>query len=154
MVNIENCNFPDDEDIYYDIDSMMWVRFESEDTIITGLTDVGQFIAGSLLYVRPREIGCELKKGKRVAIIESGKYVGPIKAPLSGELIEVNKEVVSNAKLVNEKPYNEGWICKIKASDVAGERNSLLQGEEAFNAIRERMAKEGWDCKIQKGVQG
>jgi glycine cleavage system H protein len=153
MVEIENCNFPDEEDIYYDVDSMMWVRFESEDTIRTGLTDVGQFVAGSLLYVRPRKIGFKLERGKRVAIIESGKYVGPIKAPLSGELIEVNENVTSNAKLVNEDPYGEGWICKIKISNLDEEREFLLQGEKAFQAIKDRMAREGWDCRVQKGVQ-
>jgi glycine cleavage system H protein len=153
MAEIENCNFPEDEDIYYDVDSMMWVRFESEDTIVTGLTDVGQFIAGSLLYVKPRKIGFKLERGKRVALIESGKYVGPIKAPLSGELVEVNEKVTSNAKLVNEDPYGEGWIAKIKVTNLNEERDTLLQGERAFTAIKERMASEGWDCKAQKGVQ-
>jgi glycine cleavage system H protein len=152
-MEIENCYFPEEEDIYYDVDSMMWVKFEEKDTIITGLTDVAQFVAGSLLYVRPRKVGFKLDRGKRIAIIESGKYVGPIKAPLSGELIEVNEKVTANAKLINDDPYGEGWICKIKVNKLDEERKTLLQGEEAFNAIKERMTREGWDCKTQKGVQ-
>lgn len=153
MFELDGCNFPDDKETFYDVDSMMWVKFEGEDTIVTGLTDVGQFVAGSLLYVRPRKVGFELEKGKRVAIIESGKYVGPIKAPVSGELVEVNEKILSRAQTVNEDPYGQGWICKIKASNLDAERGELLQGEAAFAKIKERMEREGWDCLSNKGAQ-
>lgn len=147
----KGCKFPDE--LYYDVESMMWVKFEDEDIIRTGLTDVGQFIAGSLLYVRPRKVGFKLERGKRIAIIESGKYVGPIKAPLSGELIEVNEEVTANARLVNDDPYGKGWICKIRVEKLEEERKNLLKGEAALSSLRERMEREGWDCITKKGVQ-
>ena len=65
MAVIEDCNFPDD--LHYDAENLMWVTFEDVGTIKCGLSDVGQFIAGNLLYVTPRKLGYKAKKGKRVA---------------------------------------------------------------------------------------
>lgn len=151
MAIIDGCNFP--EDLYYDVENQMWVVFEDEETIRSGLTDVGQFIAGSLLYVKPREAGKVVEKGKRVAIIESGKYVGPIRAPLSGQITQINEEVTQNARLVNEDPYGKGWIFKLKPTRLEEERASLLIGNEAIVAVEEKMKREGWNCKESKGVQ-
>jgi len=154
MANIEDCNFPDD--LYYDAENLMWLTFEDDGTVKCGLTDVGQFIAGSLLYVTPRKLGYKAKKGKRVAIIESGKYVGPIKAPLTGEITDLNPKVLKDtgsAKLVNEDPYGEGWILKIKPAKLDEEKDSLLTGDAAMDALKERMARDDWNCREHKGAQ-
>lgn len=146
MAVIEGCNFPE-EGILYDVEDQMWVRFDDDGNITAGLTDVGQHIAGNLLYVRPKKVGEDVPKGKRAAIIESGKYVGPINAPLSGKIIEVNEKVLSNAKLVNEDPYGEGWVFRLKPSNLEEERDQLKKGKEAMEAIREKMEIESWDCR-------
>jgi len=146
MAVIECCNFPE-EGILYDVEDQMWVRFDDDGNITAGLTDVGQHIAGNLLYVRPKKVGEDIPKGKRAAIIESGKYVGPINAPLSGKIIEVNEKVLSNAKLVNEDPYGEGWVFRLKPSNLEEERDQLKEGKEAMEAIREKMEIESWDCR-------
>jgi glycine cleavage system H protein len=146
MAEIEGCNFPE-EGIFYDVEDQMWVRFDDDGNITAGLTDVGQHIAGRILYVRPRKVGEEVPRGKRAAIIESGKYVGPINAPLSGTIIEVNEEVLADSSLVNEDPYGRGWVLRIKPSDLEGERNSLKAGDEAMAALRDKMEMESWDCR-------
>lgn len=142
---IEGCNFPED-DIFYDVESQMWVRFDDDGNITSGLTDIGQHIAGDLLYVKPKKLGSKIPKGKRAAIIESGKYVGPINAPLTGEIVEVNQNVLDNARLVNEDPYGEGWVFRLKPKKLDKERHSLLEGEAAMKAIEDKMIKESWDC--------
>ena len=86
MAGSQGCNFPE-EAISYDIACQMWVRFDDDGSITAGLTDIGQHIAGHLLYIRPKKVGDDIAKGKRAAIIESGKYVGPINAPLSGKIM-------------------------------------------------------------------
>lgn len=150
MAEIEGCFFPE-EGVLYDVDNQMWVRFDDDGNITSGLTDIGQHIAGHLLYVRPRKIGSDIPKGKRVAIIESGKYVGPINAPLSGKIIEVNQKVIDDAGVVNDDCYGEGWVLRIKPSSLEAERESLLEGEPAMEAISEKMARESWDCFSAKG---
>ncbi|MBE0430149.1 MAG: glycine cleavage system protein H [Thermoleophilia bacterium] len=145
MAEIEGCNFPE-EGIMYDIDSQMWVRFDDDGSITSGLTDIAQHIAGNILYLRPRKIGTDVSKGKRVAIIESGKYVGPINAPLSGKIIEVNQKVLDNAGAINEDCYGEGWVLRIKPSSLEVERDSLVEGKAALVALREKLGRESWDC--------
>ncbi len=145
-MEIEGCNFPL-EGIRYDVDDQMWVRFDDDGNATSGLTDVGQHIAGNLLSLRARKVGEEVKKGKRAAIVESGKYVGPVNAPLSGKIIEVNEEVLANARLVNEDPYGSGWILRIKPSNLDAEKEELKEGEEAIDALRAKMEMESWGCK-------
>ncbi len=145
MAVIEGCEFPE-EGILYDVESQMWVRFDEDGSITSGLTDIGQHIAGDLLYVKPKKVGSDVPKGKRAAIIESGKYVGPINAPLTGKITELNQAVLDNARLVNEDPYGKGWVFRLKPEKLDSERETLLEGEEAMEALREKMSKESWDC--------
>lgn len=142
---IEGCNFPED-DILYDVENQMWVRFDDDGSVTSGLTDIGQHIAGDLLYVKPKKVGSDIPRGKRAAIIESGKYVGPINAPLTGKIIELNQAVTENARLVNEDPYGEGWVFRLKPARLKEERDSLMAGRTAMEAIREKMSRESWDC--------
>ena len=145
MIEIEGCKFPAD-DIFYDIESQIWVRFDDDGNITAGFTDIAQHIAGNILYIKPKKIGTDLNRGKRVAIIESGKYVGPINTPLSGTLIEVNEAVTDDAGLVNRDPYGEGWIFRIKPSKLEKERDVLIAGSEAADALKEKLDRESWDC--------
>ena len=146
MAQIEGCNFPE-EGILYDVEDQMWVRFDDDGSITAGLTDVGQHIAGSILYLRPRGVGEDVKLGKRAAIIESGKYVGPINAPLSGRIIELNDAALANPRLVNDDPYGAGWVLRIKPSRLEEERGLLKEGETAMAALREKMEMESWSCR-------
>ncbi|GBE57784.1 glycine cleavage system H protein [bacterium BMS3Abin01] len=145
MVVIEGCEFPE-EGFVYDVESQMWVRFDDDGSITSGMTDIGQHIAGDLLYIKPRKVGSDIRRGKRAAIIESGKYVGPINAPLSGKIIELNQAVLDNARLVNEDPYGDGWVFRLKPTRLDSERSSLLDGQSAMDAIRKKMSREDWDC--------
>ncbi|MHB0867561.1 MAG: glycine cleavage system protein H [Thermoleophilia bacterium] len=149
MAEIEGCNFPE-TGIFYDVDSQMWVRFDDDGSITTGLTDIGQHIAGHILYIKPRKLGEDVVKGRRVAIIESSKYVGPVNAPLSGKIIEINQKAVDSAAVVNEDCYGEGWVVRIKPTAVEKERDSLLDGKTAMVAIGEKLARESWDCFSRK----
>lgn len=150
MAEIQGCNFPE-EGISYDIENQMWVRYDDDGSITSGLTDIGQHIAGHILYIRPRKVGEDVRKGKRLAIIESGKYVGPINTPLTGKIIEVNPKVLENAGIVNDEPYGEGWIFRLKPSNLDSEEGSLLDGATAMDAIRDKLERESWDCLSGKG---
>ena len=131
MTTIGEYEFPDD--LYYDQEHV-WARVEG-DTATIGMTQLGQDLAGEIVYVEVPRVGREVSQGEAFMSMESGKWVGRVKSPVSGEIIEANEEVEWESTLVNEDPYGEGWLAKIQASDL-GELDSLLKADsDAFAAF-------------------
>jgi glycine cleavage system H protein len=95
-----------------------------------GMDDFAQQMAGEIVYVQLPFEGKKLKKGKKFAQVESGKWLGKVFAPVNGELIESNEELESNTALINEDCYGAGWMYVIKPADMA-EINELIHGPEA-----------------------
>jgi glycine cleavage system H protein len=140
-VKIDKYEFPDE--LYYD-DEHNWARVEG-DVVVQGLDDLGQDLAGELVYVEVPRTGRKVEQGKPFMSMESGKWVGRVKAVVGGELVEANEEIEWEATLVNESPYDEGWLVKIKADDL-GELDSLMRPSdgkfaEFIAAEREKYGK-------------
>jgi glycine cleavage system H protein len=127
-MDIRGYNMP--EDLYYE-ENHFWVRDEG-DTLVMGMDDFAQLLAGEIVYVQLPDEGKELKAGKKFAKIESGKWLGKVYAPVSGELITVNEELETNPGLINDDCYGKGWIFKIKPSDK-GELNNLMRTFEEID---------------------
>lgn len=125
-MEIQGYNMPDD--LYYE-ENHFWVR-EEGDMVVMGMDDFAQKMAGEIVYVQLPDEGKGLTLGKRFAKIESGKWLGKVHAPVSGELAAVNEELETNPGLINEDCYGKGWLYKIKPSDK-GELNKLIRGAEA-----------------------
>ena len=105
-------------------ESHEWVRVEG-DVAVVGISDFAQAQLGDIVFVELPEVGDSVSKGDEPANIESSKAVGELKAPVSGEIIEVNGGLEDEPEKVNSDSYGEGWIMKIKMSDPS-EVNSLL----------------------------
>jgi glycine cleavage system H protein len=118
-------NFPDD--LYYD-SNHFWARVE-DGLVVMGTTDLTQRLAGEITFVDVPEEDDEVTKGKPFGSIESGKWVGRVYAPVSGEVAEGNEELEDEPELINEDCYGAGWICKIKPSDLDAELADLMQGQ-------------------------
>jgi glycine cleavage system H protein len=103
------------EDLYYE-ENHFWVRDEG-DMLVMGMDDFAQLLAGEIVYVQLPEEGKELQAGKKFAKIESGKWLGKVYAPVSGELIAVNEELETNPGLINDDCYGKGWMFQIRPSD-------------------------------------
>ena len=129
----EGYNLPDD--LYYE-ENHYWVKKEG-DTLVMGMDDFAQKMAGEIVYVKLPFEGKKLKKGKKFAQVESGKWLGKVFAPVNGEIIESNQELETNATLINEDCYEAGWMFKIQPSDMA-EVDDLLHGQEAVLAWLKR----------------
>ncbi len=138
--------------LHYDVAENTWVRFGEDGTATVGMTDVAQNLAGELLHAKPKKVGAMRKKGKPVATVESSKWVGPVKSPISGEIVEINGALSGDATLINRSPYKQGWICKMKPTNLDEERASLLTGQAAVDAYRERIENE--DIKACQHVEG
>ncbi len=124
----------------------MWARFEEDGTVTAGVPDPGQAIAGKIVAVTPKKLGRTVARGKSLGTLESGKWVGPIPAPVSGEIIAINEAVAANPHLVNDDPYGEGWIVKLQPSDLEAERADLVTGQAAVDAFQQLMVERGISC--------
>ncbi len=129
MATIDQYEFPDD--LYY-TEQHVWARAEG-DIITIGLSSFGQALAGDIVFVEIPLVGRQIEKEEAFMSMESGKWVGRVKAPVGGEITEANEELEWESTLVNEDPYGEGWLCKIKADDLS-ELESLMRPDSAeFN---------------------
>ena len=146
MAEINGCKIP--EELYYLAgDKLVWARFEADGTVTAGVPDPGQAIAGKVVAVTAKKVGRTIERGKSMGTLESGKWVGPIPAPVSGEIIAINESVTANPTLVNNDPYGEGWIVKLQPSNLEGDKADLVTGQAAVEAFRQLMTERGVSCQ-------
>ena len=84
-----------------------------------GVTDMFQQMAGEIIFVEVPAVGRRIDEGQPFASIESGKWVGRLKAPVNGEIIDANIDLSDYPYLLNENPYDEGWVIKIRPDNIA-----------------------------------
>lgn len=104
-----------------------WVKIEEEKAII-GITYYAQKELGDVVYVDLPEVGKEIKRGEVIATLESVKTASEVYSPLSGKVIKVNEKLKEKPELINEDPYNNGWIVILEFSD-SKEYDNLLSSE-------------------------
>ena len=112
-MDIGGYSFPDD--LLYD-NAHNWARIDGK-TAIIGLSDFGQEIAGEIVYAELPLVGRNIIYGEPFISLESGKWVGRIKAIVSGRIVEANEEIEWESTVINEDPYGEGWLAKVELSD-------------------------------------
>lgn len=105
-----------------------WARLDG-DIVTVGITDHAQDALGDLVYVELPNVGDQIGAGDEAGVVESVKAASDIYAPVSGEIVEVNEALVDAPEIVNTQPYTDGWLYKIKASDVS-ELDKLLSADE------------------------
>jgi glycine cleavage system H protein len=101
-----------------------WARVEGQEATF-GITWYAQDALGEVVFYDPPEVGSEVKKDSSYTEIESVKAVSDVYAPLSGEITAVNEKVAESPELVNEDPYGEGWLVRVRLSDPS-EAEALL----------------------------
>jgi glycine cleavage system H protein len=105
-----------------------WVRVESDGTVTIGITDHAQHALGDVVFVDPPEVGRECKTGEACAVVESVKAASDIYAPISGTVVASNGDLGGAPELLNQAPYEGGWIFKLKPSNPA-DVNALLDAK-------------------------
>jgi glycine cleavage system H protein len=93
-----------------------WARIDGDEAVL-GITWFAQDALGELVHFEPPGVGASTAAGSSYGEVESVKAVSDVIAPLSGEILEVNQKVVDAPETVNEDPYGEGWLVRIKLSD-------------------------------------
>ncbi len=110
------------------LESHEWARAEADGTVTVGISDHAQSALGDLVFVELPEIGKSLAKGAAAAVVESVKAASDVYSPVSGEVIAANDALRGAPELVNQDPYEGGWLFKLKASDPA-ELDQLLDAK-------------------------
>ncbi|MGY5858000.1 MAG: glycine cleavage system protein H [Candidatus Thorarchaeota archaeon] len=129
MVTHEGFDFPDD--LYY-TDDLIWMKKENGNVRL-GMAALGVDLAGKIKFVRLRPPGKAIAAGRSIGTMESGKWTGPVKAPVGGTIAEVNEALKDNPGLLNDDPYGAGWIAVITPDNLDGEIGSL-QGADGLAA--------------------
>ena len=101
-----------------------WLKLKAN-TALVGITDHAQTELTDVVFVELPEVGKEIKKGEEMCVVESVKSVSEIYAPISGKVVKVNKKLDDSPEIINESPYDEGWLVEIQIADES-EKNNLL----------------------------
>jgi glycine cleavage system H protein len=105
-----------------------WVRDEGDGTVTIGITDHAQEALGDLVFVELPEVGNSFDAGEDAAVVESVKAASDVYSPLGGEVVEANEILADAPETINEDPYEDGWIYKLRLVD-AGELDGLMDAD-------------------------
>jgi glycine cleavage system H protein len=111
-----------------------WIRDNGDGTVTVGITDFAQGELGDIVFVELEPEGFEFDKEDVFGTVEAVKTVSELFAPVAGEIVEVNEELEDDPELVNNDPYDKGWMVKIKVSD-ASQIEELLSAEDYQDVI-------------------
>ncbi len=138
-MEIDHCVFPDD--LLYDLENNTWLRIEDNGEVTVGVTSVLPAIAGKLTLARLRSAEVVIQRGQSLGTLESLKFVGPIPSPVSGILLKTNGLIVDRPRIINDSPYQEGWIASLKPSHLALERILLSKSTESKTLLVKKIAE-------------
>ncbi len=122
------------EGLYYTEDHE-WLKVENGAGTM-GITDFAQEELGDIVFVELPEVGDDFQQHDNFGVIESVKAVSDLYIPVSGEITGINEKLLDQPELVNDEPYQEGWIVKIKLSDE-GELDELMDAEDYREFLKE-----------------
>ena len=138
-MEIDHCVFPDD--LLYDLENNTWLRIEDNGEVTVGVTSVLPSIAGKLTLARLKSAEVAIQRGQSLGTLESLKFVGPIPSPVSGILLKTNGLIVDRPRIINDSPYQEGWIASLKPSHLALERILLSKSTESKTLLVKKIAE-------------
>lgn len=115
-----------------------WARVNEDGTITIGITEFAQEQLGDLVFVETPEIDMACQAEQAVAVVESVKAASDLFAPVAGQIIDTNGELADSPELINDSPYEDGWIFKIKPDDVSDVEN--LMDPDDYTAMVENNA--------------
>ena len=117
-------------------DSHEWVRDNGDGTATIGISEHAQEMLGDVVFVDLPDVEDEVEAGESFSLVESVKAASDIYSPITGEVVEINEELEDSPELIDEEPYEGGWIVKVKLSDPS-ELDDLKDAEEYLSSIEE-----------------
>ncbi|HVT72942.1 MAG TPA: glycine cleavage system protein GcvH [Lacunisphaera sp.] len=111
-----------------------WLKAAADGTATVGITDYAQGSLGDITFVQLPKVGTTLKAGETFGVVESVKAASDVYAPAAGTVVEVNQALEANPEKVNQAPYGEGWMLKLKLANAA-DGAALMSGDEYAKSI-------------------
>ncbi|MDE2488333.1 MAG: glycine cleavage system protein H [Alphaproteobacteria bacterium] len=142
MPVVRGCNLPDE--LLYDVANHIWYQEQGDGTVKMGMTMVATALAGRLVAYTPKKVGRAVEAGKSCATIESGKWVGPAKTAVAGEIASVNEAMVATPDLANSEPYGAGWLLTLKPENWAEAKGQLTPGSAVAGPYEAKMSADGF----------
>ncbi|MCX5779307.1 MAG: glycine cleavage system protein H [Firmicutes bacterium] len=137
MAKVDKYEMPDD--LYYTTDHA-WVKIEGNQ-IRVGVTDFMQQLAGDITFIRVPRAGKDMEAGKNMASMQSGKWAGKVAVPVTGKVVDVNKDLAATPKPLNADPYGQGWIAVMEPANMEDVKTNLLYGDKAIEFLKEEIVK-------------
>jgi len=116
------------EDLMYSKDHL-WIKLVKKKIAMIGITDYAQKKLRDIMYLELPNVNQKLKQGDTLCTIESVKVVSEVYSPVTGKIVEVNSNLIDKPELINDSPYEDGWIVKVEISDP-NELEKLMDSEE------------------------
>jgi glycine cleavage system H protein len=145
MAEVEGYNMPDG--LHYHKEHA-WAKVADDGNVVVGMNDMFQKTSGDIVYVDMPMEGDEVSQDETIGKVQSSKWIGKLVSPVSGEIVELNEEIESESALINKDPYGEGWILKIKPSNLDEELKGLMQGDAMVEWLKGEIEK------AKKGAEG
>ncbi len=137
-MKIEHCEFPDD--LLYDPDGLVWTRPLESGDVVVGITSIHAAVAGPVMKIASKPLGVTYARSTAIGLLESGKYFGPIRAPLSGVLREVNAAVLAKPRTLTDAAYDDGWFARLRPTNLEQERRGLRSAADARPILTKQIA--------------
>lgn len=142
MAQVGDFVLPDE--LYYHPEDHLWVKVEGHLARV-GLDAVAQASAQSVTHVRLKPPGRPTPQNRPFGTMEAGKYVGPLRLPVTGKVLEINEGVIADPGLVNRDPYGEGWMIVVEPEDLARDLAALIHGGQLQSWLETTVA--AWRAK-------
>lgn len=107
------------------VDTHEWLRLEADGTVTIGITDHAQELLGDVVYVELPQVGTSYETGAEAGVVESVKAASDVYAPIAGEVVAINDDLVNSPEKANQDPYGAAWFFRVRPSNPA-ELDSLL----------------------------
>jgi glycine cleavage system H protein len=137
MAKLESFNLPDE--LYYHGEDHLWARVEDNQVRI-GLDDVAQSSAQVITHLRLKPPGRPIPQNRPFGTMEAGKYIGPLRLPVGGKVIEINDELIDSPGLANSDPYGKGWLALVVPDNLQGDLNNLVHGDKLQSWLESSVA--------------
>ena len=115
-----------------------WAKLDDDGTITVGVTDYAQKQLHEIVFVELPDVGDEVELSSVIGALESVKAVSDMNCPIGGAITEINDELLDSPELINDSPYEEGWIAKIDPSDWDGDKVHLMDAEAYKKHVAEQ----------------
>lgn len=116
------------------IETHQWVRVADDGTATVGITDFAQDQLGDVVFVELPEVGETVTGGEEAGVAESVKSASDVFSPVTGEVIEINESLEDEPEKLNDDPYGEGWLFRVRLSD-AGEIDGLMEADAYVDMV-------------------